>query len=220
MNRYIAEIYSSIGQVYLHLKDYENALYYKLKALEIRKLCLPFGHVIGAFSYADIAEIFWHQKKYEQALKYHIKALELRQKYLLPDHLDTAWSLHYVGKMYYTNGDKAKALDYYLKSLDMTKKCQPPSQRHTVPEILQDIAVVYDDNLADALKYRFKALEAQKNTEPINYSYLIHILETICSTYKLMGREGESLKFYQEALHIQQEYLSNNEVNTFHDLDD
>jgi tetratricopeptide (TPR) repeat protein len=215
MNRLIAELYSSIGRVSIDLKDYESAHKHLQNALEIRQSCLPSDHFINAFSYADIAKIYWCQKNPELALENHRKALELRQNYLPANHINTAWSLHYVGKMYYKNRNLETALDYYLKSLEMTRKCLPPPQHHTVPKILESIALIYNDkkNFNEALEYRFEALEVQKKTEPIDYSNLAHILDNIAFTYRLMNRKKDSLTFYQKALQVLTDNLSDDNLN-------
>jgi tetratricopeptide (TPR) repeat protein len=213
INRYIAEFYSSIGRLYSNWNDYETAMVYQRKALEIRELCFSWDNVILAFTYADIGNIFLSQKNYKQALAYHSKALELRQKYLLPNHHNTAWSLRRVGNVYYANSDLKSALEYYLKSVEMTRKCPSPSQHYIVLSILEDIAFLHGYNSEKALEYRFEALEVQKKTEPINYSYLARILDKIALTYKSMNKKKDSLRFYQEALQIRKEKLSNNDFN-------
>jgi tetratricopeptide (TPR) repeat protein len=92
----------------------------------------------------------------------------------------------------------------------MTRKCLPPSQHHTVPKILEDIALIYDDkyDFKEALNYRFEALEVQKKTEPVDYSYLAHILDNIVFTYSSMNRKTDALSYYQQALKIYEDHCS------------
>ncbi|CAF1304860.1 unnamed protein product [Adineta steineri] len=207
----IAQFYNSIGRIYLYQGDYDRALGYQLEALRIRENLNP-DHVMNAFIYVDIANIYSRTKNYDEALKYHRRALELRQSVLLPTNHNIAWSLHQVGRMYYKKHVLQTALDYYKKSLEMTKKCFTPAQRHCVPGILMDIALVYNDSPIEAINYRLEALDVQKQTEPIDYSYLVHILDNIAFTYKSLGELGRSLMYYEEALQIRKENLYNDEL--------
>ncbi|CAF3763798.1 unnamed protein product [Adineta steineri] len=207
----IAQFYNSIGRIYLYQGDYDRALGYQIDALQIRENLNP-GHVMIAFVYIDIANIYSRTKNYDEALKYHRRALELRKSILLPNNHNIAWSLHQVGRMYYKKHVLQIALDYYKKSLEMTKKCFTPAQRHCVPGILMDIALVYNDRPIEATNCRLQALDVQKKTEPIDYSYMVHILDNIAFTYKSLGELNRSLMYYGEALQIRKENLHNDEL--------
>ncbi|CAF3939001.1 unnamed protein product, partial [Adineta steineri] len=207
----IAVYYNSIGRIYLYQGDYDRAFDYQSKALRIKENLNP-DHVMNAFIYVDIANIYSRTKNYDVALRYHRRALELRQSVLLPTNHNIAWSLHQVGRMYYNKHVLQTALDYYKKSLEMTKKCFTPAQRHCVPGILMNIASVYNDSPIEAINYRLEALDVQKQTEPIDYSYLVYILDTIAFTYKSLGEFDSSLMYYEEALQIRKENLHNDEL--------
>ena len=208
-NRYTAKFYASIGRLYLSCKSFDRAICYQQKALEIREFCFSPENVIHAISYDDIGNIYLSLNNYKRALEFHHKALELRQKYLPPVHHNTAWSLHCVAKTYHSMGDSKTALDYYSKALEMTKKCPSPSQHYIIAKTLDNIRSICDYNSEESLNYRLEALEVQKDTKPIDYSKVARLYDDIGFTCKSIGRNDDSLKFYQEALQIRKETLSN-----------
>ena len=98
--------------------NYDKAVEYCLKALEIDKILLGTEHRDIAISYNHLGYLYEHKGDYDNALLYYLKALEIRKKVLGVKHPNTAWSYYSIGNVYYYMGDSDKALDYFIKAAE------------------------------------------------------------------------------------------------------
>ena len=85
----IAASYNNIGVVYRHQGNYNKALEYLNKALDIRVKVLGLEHSKTAISYRNIGKIYEYQGAYTQALEYQNKALKIFEKILGKEHEQT-----------------------------------------------------------------------------------------------------------------------------------
>ncbi|CAF4687816.1 unnamed protein product, partial [Didymodactylos carnosus] len=79
-----------MGLVYKNQGDYEKALKYYEKSLEIKLISLPPNHPDIATTYNNIGLVYDNQGDYEKALKYYEKDLEISLISLPPNHPDIA----------------------------------------------------------------------------------------------------------------------------------
>ena len=109
--------FNAIGQVY-HYKigDYDKALEYHLKALEIREKVLGKEHPDTAISYNNIGTVYYIKGDYDNALKYLFKALEIREKKLGPEHPLTRTTYRNIGNVYMKMGNKQEAQKWFDKA--------------------------------------------------------------------------------------------------------
>ncbi|CAF1087237.1 unnamed protein product [Didymodactylos carnosus] len=77
-----ALVYHNIGQVHNNQGDYEKALKYYEKCLNIYLISLPPTHRHIATTYNSIGQVYNNQGDYEKALKYYEKALTMARKTL------------------------------------------------------------------------------------------------------------------------------------------
>ena len=215
----IAQFYNSLGRLYLHMNEFEQALEYQQKALEIKESLMS-DHVMNAFIYADIANIYSTQEKFEEALEYHLKALELRNRFLPRDSHCTAWSLYQVGKIFYHLNDLSMAREYYQKSLGIFRTYAKTNLWYNIPNILEDIALTYENNSQQALDHRLEALEFRCNPKSIHSPSLSRALYQITLVYKSRKQIEDLINFYQRALQIREKYLSDDETKLARLLDD
>ena len=112
--------------------------------------------------------------------------------------------------------DPKKALDYYHKALEMKRKCLPDSCPYITPGILRDMALIYGYHSTEALEYLLEALDISVKGELVKPSNLARLLDDIAYTYNQMNRLEDSLQFYERALEIRQENLTNDPFNLTH----
>lgn len=175
-----AGAYNNIGVVYYNLSEYDDALKYYGKALEIRKKVLGAKHPDTANSYNNIGIVYYDLGKYEDALKYYKDALKIQEKVLGEEHPDTATSYNNIGSAYCKLGKYNKALKNFTRALQIQEKVL--GEEHT------DTAMTYhnigsvDRKLGkydEALEYYDKALKIFQSKLGSEHSYTKSVIENI-----------------------------------------
>ena len=151
--------FNAIGQVY-HYKigDYDKALEYYFKALEIREKVLGKEHPSTANSYNNIGTVYSDMGDYDKALEYYFKDLAISEKVLGKEHPDTATSYNNIGTVYSDKGDYDKALEYLFMAKDIREQKLGPEHPLT-RKTYHNIGFVYEEmgNKEEAQKWYDKA---------------------------------------------------------------
>ena len=146
-----------------YVAQYDKALEYYQKALEIRKQVLGESHPDVALSYNNIGVVYDAQGYYDRALEYHQQSLEIRKQVLGESHPDVALSYNNIGVVYYAQGDYDRALEYYQKSLEITLKIFGKNHPY-VALLYTNIGSVYtklqDDRAIPCFKMSFDIYDA------------------------------------------------------------
>ena len=214
-NETTADAYNNIGVVFDNLGDYDKALEYYFKALEIRKEVLGEKHTDTASSYSNIGIVYDDLGEYNEALKFHNKALEIRKEGLGENHPDTAMSYNNIGIVYYNLEDYDKALEFHNKALEIFKEVLGEKHRDTARSY-NNIGFVYDE-LGDydkALEYFIKALEIFKEVLGENHPDTASSYNNIGVVYDELGDNDKALEYYFKALEIQKDVLGENHPDT------
>jgi tetratricopeptide (TPR) repeat protein len=103
--------------------DYDVALDWNIKALDIRKEQLGADHMITASSYNNIAAIHQKQGDYEKSLAWHTKALKICEGIYGTEHPETAKMYHNLAANYHHMGDYDNGLDLFCRSLVAMSNC-------------------------------------------------------------------------------------------------
>lgn len=114
--------YDSIARASLEAGNYDRALEYYQKALDIRERVLGKNHPDTAGTYNNIATAHHDKGDDDRALEYYVKALAIFERVLGPDHPDTAQVYHNLGVEYEDKGFYDWALEYYQKALTVREK--------------------------------------------------------------------------------------------------
>ena len=179
-NGLTAGSYGNIGLVYRNLGDYNKALDYYFKALEIRKDVLGEKHPNTAGTYGNIGVVYHNLEDYDKVLEFYNKALEIDKDVLGENHHDTAISYNNIGVVYDELGDYDKALEYHNKALEIKKEVLGEKHASTAMSY-NNIGNVYDD-LGDydkALEYHNKALEIFEEVLGESHPYTQQIIQNI-----------------------------------------
>jgi tetratricopeptide (TPR) repeat protein len=214
-NEITAASYNNIGNVYDYLGDYDKALEYHNKALEIRKEVLVENHPDTAGSYNNIGDVYANLGKYDKALKYHNKALEIFKDVLGENHPKTANSYNNIGIVYNNLGDYDKALEYYIKALEIKKTVLGENHPATAGSY-NNIGVIYDE-LGDydkALEYYIKALKIKEFVLGENHPKTASSYNNIGVVYYELGDYDKALEYYIKAWEIFKERLGESHPDT------
>jgi len=117
-----AATHSTIGGIFLKLKDPNNALVHATKALEIRKKIFGEENVLTATSYENISIVHYRLRNYAKSLEYNNIGLTIREKLGERDTPNIATTYYFIGLTYKDLGEFDRALEYFNKALDIRKK--------------------------------------------------------------------------------------------------
>ncbi|CAF3882578.1 unnamed protein product [Adineta steineri] len=206
-----AVYYSQLGCVKYDQGDYEKAIWYHEKALEIQQKTLPSNRPHLATSYNNIGKVHDNMGEYLKALSYYEKALEISQETLPSRHPTLATSYNNIGNVYNNMGEYLKALSCYKKALEIDQKTLP-SNHPTLATSYSNIGSVYHrmGEYSKALSCHEKALEISQKALPSNHPTLATSYSNIGNVYNNMGEYLKALSYYEKALDISQKALPSN----------
>lgn len=146
----IATTYHHIGTSYYRKGDYNQALHFYQKALEMKKKV--YGdqpHLDIATSYNNIGLTYDNQGNYDQALQYYYNDLDISQKvYGGQPHPDIAIAYNNIGAAYHSKQDYDQALHFYQMVLDMQKALCSDQMHPHIAIAYHNIGTIYD-NIGD-----------------------------------------------------------------------
>jgi tetratricopeptide (TPR) repeat protein len=191
--------------------EYEEAIIFYDKVIEINKRILPPNHLSFAGTYNNIGMVYYSMGDYPKALSTYEKALEIKQQSLPPNHSSFVGTYNNIGIVYDNMGDYPKALSSYEKTLKIQKQSLP-SNHPSFAGTYNNIGMVYHKmgDYPKALSSYEKAPEIQKQSLPPNHPELAMSYNNIGAVYKIMGDYSKALSFYEKALEIQKQLLAPN----------
>ncbi|CAF1025684.1 unnamed protein product [Adineta ricciae] len=204
-------IYKQLGSIKADQHDYDKALEYYNRAVEIQHSILPSDDLQLASSYDNISRIYQNMEDHSQALSLLEKALKIKRKILPDAHLDLASSYENIGELHSKMNNYTEALSYYEKALKIRAKSLPPDH--------PDLAIMYTRNgtalnhigkYEEALHNFQKALNIQQKLLPPNHPDIATSYTHIGMTFNHMTNYQDALHNYEQALKIQQATLPPN----------
>ena len=194
-----------------YIADYEGAIKYCNRILDIQKSILPENQINITFCYNNLAVIYAYQGKYDLALEYHMKALEIRKRLLPENHSYIAISYNNIAVVYANQGLYNKALEFHLKALHI----QEAEDSQNIAESYNNIAFIYaEQGLYDkALEYQLKALEIQQATLPEKHPDIALSYNNIATIYFDQKLYDKALEFFTKALEMQKATVSESHIS-------
>lgn len=113
-----AKVFSNLGYIYLHLNDYQRALEYCQKSIQLGLKTKDFDLLISQYNAMGL--IYSSTYKNKEALFYYQKAIELAQK--KNNKTIFAYANSNSGSIYQEMGEYRKALDFHFKALVIEKE--------------------------------------------------------------------------------------------------
>ena len=211
----LASVFHRLGYGYYFMGDYDKALEYDGKALEIVESKLGKDHPSTAPTYNNIGEVYRVKGDYDKAFKYYGKALEIAESKLGKDHPDTAATYNNIALVYKAKGDYDKALEYYGNALE-TRESKLGKDLPDTATTYNNIAAVYDDmgDYDKALEYYGKALEIVRFKLCEDHPYTAATYNNIAEAYSAKGDYDKALEYYGKALEIRESKLGKDHPET------
>jgi tetratricopeptide (TPR) repeat protein len=203
--------YHGLGEIKYQQGDYQEALSFYERALEIFEKSHPANHPSLASSYNNIGLVYTDMGEYSKALSSHERALEVRQKSLPPNHPSLATHYNNIGLVYKDMGEYSKALSFYERALEIFEKSHP-ANHPSLASSYNNIGLVYDHigEYSKALSFCERALEIRQKSLPPNHPSLAQSYNSIGLVYTNMGEFSKALSFYEKDLEISKKSLPDN----------
>ena len=203
-----ASSYNNIGKVYYNKGEFNMALEYHFKAMNIKESLLTPDHTSIATSYNNIGIVYSELSEYDKALEYFFKALDIVKKDLGETHSYTALSFNNIGTVYYNKGDYEMALEHYFKALDIDEKVLGKDHPQ-LATYYNNIGMAYSGqgNYDKALEFYFKAMEIKVIVWGSKHPSTSLSYNNIAGVYYHIGDFDKALEFFSKTQDINEEVL-------------
>ncbi|CAF1368616.1 unnamed protein product [Adineta steineri] len=200
--------YGCLGYTKDYQGDYEKAIWYNKRSLEIYQKTLPSDHHSLANLHNNIGCVYNAMGENLKALSFHETAIEIREKTLPSNHPFLASSYGNIGNVYNHMREYSKALSFYEKAIEIHQTILP-SNHPSLTTSYNNIGVVYSQmgEYSKALSFFEKALETFQKTLPSNHPDLASSYSSIGSVYHYMGEYSKALSFHEKAIETFQKTL-------------
>ncbi|MGE5457406.1 MAG: CHAT domain-containing protein [Methanococcaceae archaeon] len=198
-----AELYYSLGDLYVSLGDYANAAIYCKRALDIRQETQVDNKAI-ATSYSDLGDIEFELEHYDKAIYYYQQAL---QKFLFPKKFNDgkiAYNYDHIGNALLKKNNFTEAKKYFLKGFSYLP----------LISLYLDLGRVFilEKNFAAADTSLKKALELRLAQYGVKHYLTSQCYSALGDLYKAKKDYSKALEYYTEALNSN---IKSNEENFF-----
>ena len=175
-----AHYYHQLGSANDNQCEYEKAISYFEKGLEIDQKILPPNHPDLAISYNNIGMVYQNMGENSKALLFYEKALEIYRKSLSSNDPHLATSYNNIGEVHRNMGRYSKALSFYEKALEIYQKSLP-SNHPLLSTSYTNIGSTFDGmkQYSKALSYFEQALAIKQHSLPPNHHSIRNVQQWI-----------------------------------------
>jgi tetratricopeptide (TPR) repeat protein len=209
----LATIYSDIATTYQDKEDYELAISYNMKALNIYEKNLEPDDDAIIIIYNNLGTVYHELGNNDNALIYLEKALQMSIKKYGENSLQIATTLNNIGRIHSDMGNKDKALKYYYNALNIRINNLPAPDLETA-DIYFNIAQI-TPNCIYALTNYNNALNIYIKFFGPNHIKIGVIYNFIGSIYNTMNRKKEAFNFYNASIRIKRNHFGVNYENCY-----
>ena len=191
----MANSFNNIGLGYYFLSNYDQALYFYQKTLEIHIRSEDKDNL--ANTYNNIGLTYAKLSKYDIAIDNFIKSLEIVRS--LNNKQMISKTLNNIADVFYHLGKYDQALDLFLESLQIENEL---GNKASVAYVLSNIGSLYSvlNDLDKSLEYHTRSLEIEK--ELGNIRSIANSLNNIGLIYKEKEEFSKSLAYLQRSLNL------------------
>ncbi|MCK5169549.1 MAG: tetratricopeptide repeat protein, partial [Bacteroidales bacterium] len=194
----IAQIYHNLGLVNQYLNNYDKALSYYQKSVELAETLE--NKESAAISYQDIGTLYYDIQKYSLAQHYYHKAIEIYRKTNNEERIAAIYQN--IGVLHYNWGNLDKSIGFYQKSLNIYEKLK---DKRCIAISLSNIGLIYEENkhYNKALIYYEKSLLMFEEVN--NKQALTYIFYNLGSIYCNLNNYNKSIEYFEKGLYLSRE---------------
>ena len=196
---YKGQILRGLGNMNRRKGDFDNALSYYKRELDLYSPVYPSNHFDIAVTHYNVGGIYYEKLNYELALEHFLQAHEVWVNVYEPDNSYMRYLNEAIGDMYWELDQKENALTYFeLATTNETLLDNDISKSY----ITLGDSLLQKGNHKEAIKYYKDAVQWRENTFGKN-----HVLTGACQNFvaralKSSGKIEAALDSYQEAIDI------------------
>jgi predicted ATPase len=193
-----ANVLRMIGRIHLSKGEYDEALEYQMKSLDLAERA---GHKIGvAASLNNIGIVHYDRDDLDLALEYHERSLQMKEK--IGDKQGVAMSLNNIGLVHWAKGETDKALECYNLNLEISEKI---GDKRSIGITLNNIgALHYDRGELDlALTFYQRSLASMEKIG--NNQNIATLLMNLGIVHYDRGELDLALEFHGRSLEIRRD---------------
>jgi tetratricopeptide (TPR) repeat protein len=206
-----AHIYHQLGYIKEDLGQFNDALEFYEKSLDLKKKDPPSDNSHFAIYYNNIGSVYDKKGDYSIAVSFFKKAIEIFQEILHPNHPRLATCYNNIGSANHNMCAYSTALFYYEKAIEIDEQCLPLNDPSLGIDYNNKGLVYYDMKEYDqALSCFQQTLDIYKKSLQPDHTYFSNIYSNFGTLYNSMENYSEALLYYQKALEIDQKALPGN----------
>ncbi|TPN87275.1 CHAT domain-containing protein [Aquimarina algicola] len=193
----ISDSYHALGNLYFFQREYDIALEYYQKSLDIRKRKLGIDHKRTAASYLGIGLAYYRKQDYDKSLKFLSKSISVRSSLTNRIKANEAQA-----KIYRRRGDSDKVISFLEKNFKVLQSLRTP-KNYLLFKNLNLTGICYKDKgeYDEALKYYSKAININnKIIKEEGRNYGSSVYNNIGVVYKYKGEYDKALFYFRKAL--------------------
>lgn len=209
----LANIYSTLANIYYDLGDSENDLKYNLKALEIYTI-LDDKFGIGA-SLNNISDNYKSKGDAENALKYINQAIELKQ--FERNFTGLATSLMTKGEIYLEVGKTDLALMNFNKAIDIWKSIGSSADKLAYSYSYMAKSLIKVNKLQEALKFEEEALVFADSSNDVRVKAETN--RVLSSIHEKLNHSDLALNYYKRYNFFADSLLSIEKIKSIREIE-
>jgi tetratricopeptide (TPR) repeat protein len=198
-----SEILDSFGEIFVHFAEYDKALDFYERCLDIRNKTLGTMHPDVAYSINSIGNVLRRKGEYDKALVFFQKGLEIRILLYGAEHLSVAKSKNNIANALSDLGNLEKALEMYQQSLDILLKTL--GAEHPLVAISNNnIGILWDhkSEYDKALEFFQKSLTTKLKTFGEEHPSVSNTCNNIGEIYCKKREYHKAIEFFKKSLSI------------------
>ncbi|MBU7047077.1 MAG: tetratricopeptide repeat protein [Theionarchaea archaeon] len=190
-----APIYISLGTIVYKLSEWDTAIEYYEKSLEISEKIGDI-HGMGA-TYNNLGLIYAHKGQWDKAIDHYEKSLEISEK--VGDIHGIGQTYNNLGSVYYRKGQWDKAIDHYKKDLEILEKIR---DIHGMGTAYNNLGLIYahKGQWDKAIDYFEKSLEISEKIGDIHEMGTAY--NNLGQVYADKGQWDKAIEYYEKSLEI------------------
>jgi len=199
---YVAWTYIELGEICIAFGDYERALAYLNKSLNLNKKIFGENHSYVAKVEGQIATAYANNNHLDKALEFSKKALSSSLKRLGINHPNLGYTFEIVGRIHQKRGDLSAALKDFEAALTLRGRLSDFDERNDVSYIYSEIGSVYSEmkRFDSASIYYHKSLDLNSRLPISNRCQRAEALAGLGHVCVEKRNFPEAFEYFQQAL--------------------
>jgi tetratricopeptide (TPR) repeat protein len=213
-----AMIIENIGRVYTDKKDFNTALTYLSRSLDMHRRVLPDQNSDVARCIGSIEFVHEQKGDLDVALDYYHQQLKMEEQCLSFDHSDLSMHLDWIVNIYKKMGEIEAALEFCREKLNAQKNRLGENHSRVARTLMSMGNIQEDDNPNESLEYYEETLSILENSTLPNLKLIFDCLISMVCSYTEYDMNEDALRCEFKALELKRQTLSSDHIDIANNL--